>query len=107
MQSLQDEMTSLLLEVQQRLAAGADEDDVGLQEVHQHADEVHAEWDAQARVLRDLGCSLKGLEPALLDWYGVVDGDLVELCWIEGEDTIEHWHPIGAGFAGRRLLLEA
>lgn len=107
MQALQDEMTSLLLEVQQRLAAGADEDDEGLQEVHTQADEVHGEWDSQARALRDLGCSLKGLEPALLDWYGVVDGHLVEWCWFEGEATIEHWHPIGVGFAGRRLLLEA
>ena len=107
LQSIQDGMTSIMHEVQVRLAVDGGEDDPGVRELQEQADLLRADWDEQMQRLRKVDCSLKGLDPPLLDWYGVVDGRLVELCWREGEPTVEHWHPLGAGFAGRRMVLEA
>lgn len=77
----------------------------------------------EARGQRDLADATSELRDALeeLDergvrvkdpFSGLVDvlydrhGELVELCWLDGEDEIAHWHRIGHGFAGRRPLDE-
>jgi hypothetical protein len=54
--------------------------------------------------LERLGVALKDAQTGLIDFYSYRDGELVELCWKLGEDTIENWHRIGEGFAGRRPL---
>jgi len=59
------------------------------------------------KVLEDvnqLGGVVKGVEPALVDVYGVRDGRLVFLCWQRGEKTFAHWHHIDEGFAGRHPI---
>lgn len=52
----------------------------------------------------ELGGHLKGVDEGLVDFCGVIDGRLVELCWKRGEDRISHFHHIGEGFPGRRPL---
>lgn len=32
------------------------------------------------------------------------EGETVFLCWMEGEDTVEYWHPIETGMSGREPL---
>jgi hypothetical protein len=54
--------------------------------------------------LERLGVALKDAQTGLIDFYSYREGELVELCWKLGEDTIENWHRIGEGFAGRRRL---
>lgn len=49
---------------------------------------------------------LKGLDPILVDFPGLRNGVQVCLCWREGEDTLEHWHPEHTGFLGRRPLTD-
>jgi hypothetical protein len=52
-----------------------------------------------------LGIQIKDLEQGLVDFPHFFDGDPsqeVFLCWHLGEDTIEYWHEIEAGYAGRR-----
>jgi hypothetical protein len=39
-----------------------------------------------------------------VDFYGRRDGEVVYLCWRDGEDRVAHWHTLGSGFAGRRPL---
>jgi hypothetical protein len=39
-----------------------------------------------------------------VDFYGTLDGRDVFWCWMAGEDTIEYWHEIDAGFAGRQRI---
>ncbi|MBB3114765.1 hypothetical protein FHS18_006925 [Paenibacillus phyllosphaerae] len=51
-----------------------------------------------------IGVQLKMLEPALLDFPGIVEGKEVLLCWKEGEDGITHYHGWEEGFAGRKRL---
>lgn len=52
--------------------------------------------------LTELGVELKGLDPGLVDFPALKDGEIVYLCWRCGEDRIAFWHPLETGFAGRR-----
>jgi len=54
--------------------------------------------------LEQVGCVFKGFEPGLVDFYGKLDGRDVCWCWRVGEERIEHWHEVDAGFAGRQPL---
>lgn len=53
-----------------------------------------------------LGCQLKDLEEGLVDFFTVHQGQLVYLCWKDGEDAIRFWHGLEDGFAGRRPIAE-
>ena len=53
------------------------------------------------------GIQIKDLERGLVDFPYFLYGDPtreVFLCWHLGEDTIEYWHEIEAGFGGRLPL---
>ena len=54
--------------------------------------------------LEAVGCVFKGFQEGLVDFYGKLDGRDVFWCWKQGEDRIEHWHEIEAGFAGRQPI---
>lgn len=54
--------------------------------------------------LEDLGVEFKGIELGLVDFPSLRDGRIVYLCWRFDEDRIRHWHPLDAGYAGRRPL---
>ncbi len=43
-----------------------------------------------------------GLEHGLLDFPTTLDGRWVFLCWRRGEPSVDHWHEITSGFAGRQ-----
>ena len=47
-----------------------------------------------------------GLEHGLLDFPTTLDGRWVYLCWMRGEPTVEHWHEIIGGFAGRQPVTD-
>ena len=47
---------------------------------------------------------MKGVEPGLVDFPSLREGREVYLCWREGEDQIDFWHEVDAGFAGRQPL---
>ncbi|MDQ2799342.1 MAG: DUF2203 domain-containing protein [Armatimonadota bacterium] len=57
--------------------------------------------------IADQGIQIKDLERGLVDFPHFLQSDPdheVFLCWHLGEDTIEFWHEIEAGIAGRRPL---
>ena len=56
--------------------------------------------------LEQVGCVFKGFEQGLVDFYGRLDGRDVFWCWKVGEDRIEHWHDLQAGYAGRQPVPE-
>jgi hypothetical protein len=41
-----------------------------------------------------------------VDFYGQIDGRDVFWCWKNGEERIEYWHEVEAGFAGRQMIPE-
>jgi hypothetical protein len=61
--------------------------------------------------LRDLlhqvlatGAQLKDVNSGLVDFLSLRNGQEVLLCWRYGEDAIQFWHGLDAGFAGRQPL---
>lgn len=54
--------------------------------------------------LERLGVQLKDPVTGLVDFFSYRDGELVELCWQLGEESVAHWHRIGEGFGGRKPL---
>lgn len=60
--------------------------------------------EADARYLASLGVFLKDLERGLVDFPARVEGQVVFLCWQEGEPEVSHYHPLSGGFAERRPL---
>jgi hypothetical protein len=55
--------------------------------------------------LKRLGVELKGTD-GLCDFYSMMDGREVFLCWRLGEPEVSFWHELDAGFAGRQPLVE-
>lgn len=54
--------------------------------------------------LEDMGAVLKDPKTGLIDFYSKIDGKTVLLCWRHGEESIEHYHDVEAGIAGRKPL---
>lgn len=48
------------------------------------------------------GCVIKSLNPLLLDFLSKKNDEDIWLCWLEGEDSIMHWHGLTEGFLGRK-----
>jgi hypothetical protein len=69
----------------------------GLEQLADDAAEAVRELDA-------IGVVVKDLDLGLLDFPAVRDGDEVELCWQVGEDAVEYWHPLEAGYRGRKPI---
>ena len=61
-------------------------------------------FESCTRKINEIGGQLKGVDPGLVDFYGIREGRLVFLCWRRGETAIEHWHHIDEGFDGREPL---
>jgi hypothetical protein len=57
--------------------------------------------------LEQLGVQFKGFEVGLVDYPAMLDGRQVYLCWRLGEPAVEHWHDVGAGYAGRQRITRA
>jgi len=66
--------------------------------------QLEEDFRAKMSALTELGATVKGVEPGLVDFYGVREGVLVYLCWKRGEERCGFWHPIDAGFAGRKPI---
>ena len=62
------------------------------------------EIDGYIGELHELGVEFKGFDMGLVDFPGELGGRPVYLCWRLGEEAVEHWHEIDAGFAGRQPL---
>ena len=56
--------------------------------------------------IQETGCLLKSLEEGLIDFSHLKDGREVYLCWKYGEEDIQFWHEVDAGFTGRIPLQE-
>lgn len=62
------------------------------------------EFETCTKRLADMEILLKSAETGLIDFYGVVDGRLVFLCWKRGEKAVEFYHHLEDGFVGRQPI---
>ena len=78
-------------------------DDVGGEQVNQYVKtlvdikEVLDEFQAREIFLKD---ATRGL----IDFPAIIGGKEVFLCWEQDEETVEFWHDLETGFAGRERL---
>jgi hypothetical protein len=54
--------------------------------------------------IEEMGAVLKDPRTGLVDFYGLMDGKLVWLCWKYGEDGVSHYHSLDEGFSGRKPI---
>jgi hypothetical protein len=54
--------------------------------------------------IAEVGIVLRDLDRGLVDFPAIRDDREVFLCWQDGEEAVEHWHELDAGFAGREPL---
>jgi len=52
--------------------------------------------------LTEIGCELKDYRIGLVDFIGRHSGRDICLCWKLGEEAVEYWHELNAGFSGRQ-----
>jgi hypothetical protein len=79
-------------------------DEKALAEKRRWAEELVEEINQRLAKINEWGIELKGLDEGLIDFPSERDGRTVYLCWKLGEDTIEWWHELDTGFAGRQPL---
>lgn len=80
--------------------------DVYAEEIAQFQAELEAEnakLGSYVEELIKLGVELKGSD-GLCDFYCMMDGREVFLCWRLGEPEVSFWHDLDSGFAGRKPL---
>jgi hypothetical protein len=61
-------------------------------------------FEAATRRVQEHEVVLKSVDAGLVDFYGVIEGRLVFLCWQRGEKAVEWYHHLDDGFAGRRPI---
>ncbi len=54
--------------------------------------------------VKDMGVLVKDIDKGLCDFPYMRRGKVVYLCWHLGEESIQYWHDIETGFAGREPL---
>ncbi len=67
-------------------------------------EQAKKEHDAAIREIADLEGVVKSVEQGLVDFYGVIEGRLVFLCWKRGERAVEYFHHLEEGFPGRQPI---
>lgn len=65
---------------------------------------IAREIDGFQRELESLGIQLKDRRTGLIDFPSELDGRTVLLCWRLGEPSVQFWHDVDSGFAGRQPL---
>ena len=84
----------------------AEEPDPRLAELERDTQNLAAEIEACIREIQELGAEYKTpLDAGLVDFPAELDGRPIYLCWRLGEASVDHWHEIDSGFAGRQPLV--
>jgi hypothetical protein len=64
-----------------------------------------AKMEEYVRELAQLGVEVKDYFTGLVDFPSLMHGRPVYLCWRLDEPTVEYWHELEAGFAGRQKVM--
>lgn len=72
-------------------------------EMHMHIG-LEERISQRVSALRNRGIEIKDLVSGLVDFYALRQGELIYLCWKEGESDIQWWHPVTGGFGARQRL---
>ena len=67
-------------------------------------DELELDLQAIAEKIHDYGAVIRSLHPILIDFPARINGDLVWLCWLYGEEKIQYYHDWNDGFRNRKKI---
>lgn len=109
MEQFEDQFIELKLqkESQKKSADHADSSNDPFFEQESKLDFMRMEVDVLIGNFSRKGVLLKMINPGLLDFPAVIDGEDVLICWKEGEERISHYHGWHDGFVGRKPFPEA
>ena len=62
--------------------------------------------EAAQRRLYEAGVEIRDVDRGLVDFPALHRNQIILLCWIDGEDRVEWFHGLDAGYSGRRPLAE-
>jgi hypothetical protein len=80
--------------------------DARLEPLEREAQALAAEIEGYIREIEDVGAEYRmPADAGLVDFPGKIAGRRVFLCWRFGEQAVEYWHDVDAGFAGRQPLV--
>ena len=69
-----------------------------------HLTDLTKALDRDLRQLQEWGIVLRDPSSGLIDFFHQREGETVFLCWQLGEASVEWWHPVQGGIAGRKHL---
>jgi hypothetical protein len=75
-----------------------------LDRLERELESVRTKIEEQLESLQAEGIEVKDLGNGLVDFYGVVDQEVVFLCWRLGEAEVGFFHRLDSGFRGRQPL---
>jgi len=73
-------------------------------ELVRERDAAQPALDREIQAVHARGVLLKDFQSGLVDFYGIVAGKLVFLCWRRGEPSVRFYHSLEGGYAGRKPL---
>ena len=86
-----------------RPARGSNDENEELSQTQEELELREEELRGYILELQKLGVEFKGFD-GICDFYTIIDGREAYLCWRLGEDEIQHWHELDAGFMGRQPI---
>lgn len=75
-----------------------------LDRLERELETVRAKLEDEVGALRAEGIEVKDLGVGLLDFYAVLDQEVVFLCWRLGESEVGHYHRLDGGYRSRQPL---
>jgi hypothetical protein len=85
-------------------ASATNPDRAQLARLERRRREIEAEIREDIEAIHATGGVIKDLRAGLVDFFSILDGKLVFLCWRRGEDQVRFWHKVEEGFRSRRPL---
>lgn len=93
-----------LAEEYRRVAVEPDVSPVRRVQIERELRELSESVNAFLSELTDIGVLFKGFEGGLVDFCATLDGRPVFLCWKLGEESVEWFHELDAGYLGRQRI---
>ncbi|WP_168123862.1 DUF2203 domain-containing protein [Paenibacillus sp. HB172176] len=107
LQRLLEELEEQIIEHQKIKAALSSNKEEPLFELEGKIDFMQHELNMYMDNFSRKGILIKMIQPALLDFPSIIDGEEVLICWREGEERIMHYHGWHDGFLGRKVHPDA
>jgi hypothetical protein len=70
------------------------------------AEHLHGEIAEKIIKIERHGCIVKDVDAGLVDFYSIIDDELVFLCWQYGEKEVMYWHSLNSGYRRRKQFSE-